>query len=796
MHAAVFAPFLYAVIIPLVMRILPRVHPGWFVLPLPVVITAYIGSLLPDVRQGDKVETTLRWIPSLGINLDFYADGLSLLFALLIAGIGSLIVLYSIYYMDKEERLGNFYIYLLVFMGAMLGIVLSDNLIVLYVFWELTSVASFLLIGFWYHKEKARYGAQKAVFITVAGGFAMLGGFVLLSLIGDTFSIRELVGQREALVSSSLYLPALALILIGAFTKSAQFPFHIWLPDAMVAPTPVSAYLHSATMVKAGLYLVARLSPALSGTPAWVLIISSVGMVTLFWGAFMAVRQIDLKSILAFSTISQLGLIMALLGFNTDLAAVAAVFHLLNHSTFKGGLFMVTGIIDHKLGTRNIHCLSGLFSAMPISAAIMLVTAFAMAGIPPLSGFLSKEMFFAATLEVSSLEHAFLSWFELLLPGLAVAASIFTFMYSMILFFNVFRGPLRLENLAREPSEAPVGMLVSPLALTAIVIVIGLAPSLVAGALVAPAAEAITLVPQDVKIAIWHGINLPLFMTLLVIGLGVLAYRRFSQELEIYTEAGDFTCSPAVFDGASAISGRLSLNYLYDRVLEFLARASSRLTAIHMTGLFRDYLIYLMLGIIVIVGYALVSYGGLDFGMQNLAPVTLYEFILVGVLVAAAFATAVSDSRLAAIISLGVVGFIVAALFVFFGAPDLALTQLVIETVSVALFLLCFYHLPELKKDRPRPRTRLFSISISAAVGALFAAIAFSAHNSKLFAPISSYYIERAYELGGGKNIVNVILVDFRGLDTMLEILVIAIAALGVYAVIKLRPKGREQGED
>lgn len=357
------------------------------------------------------------WIPSLGIDVDFYVDGLGLLFALLITGIGSLVVLYSIFYLSKEkEKLNQFYVFLLLFMGAMLGVVLSDNLIVLYSFWEFTSLSSFLLIGYWNERERSRYGAQKSLLITVLGGLSMLGGIILLSIMGNTFSIRELIAQSGELMDHSLFVPALLLVLLGAFTKSAQFPFHIWLPDAMEAPTPVSAYLHSATMVKAGIYLVARLSPVFAESGLWFWLVSIAGLITLFWGSFSAIKQTDLKGILAFSTISQLGLIMSLLGLgaaalhyealgeNIYLAAtVAAVFHLINHATFKGSLFMVAGIIDHETGTRDIRKLGGLMQLMPITFTVAVIGAFSMAGLPPFNGFLSKEMFLASMVNVLEL---------------------------------------------------------------------------------------------------------------------------------------------------------------------------------------------------------------------------------------------------------------------------------------------------------------------------------------------------------------------------------------------------------
>ncbi|HZK44090.1 MAG TPA: proton-conducting transporter membrane subunit, partial [Syntrophomonadaceae bacterium] len=419
LHIMILTPFIMAFIVPFLYKhFVDRIHTGWFVLIVPFLMFLYLITLVPEIAQGAVINQTLAWLPSLGINFVFYLDGLSLIFSLIITGIGALVVLYSKYYLAAErEALGNFYVYLLLFMGSMLGLVLSDNIFVLYLFWELTSISSFLLIAYWFERENSRYGALKSLLITVFGGLSMLAGFILLSLITDTYSIREMFTYVDLVAAHPWFIPTMVLILIGAFAKSVQFPFSIWLPDAMEAPTPVSAYLHSATMVKAGIYLVARLTPLFGGTAEWFWIISITGLVTMLYGAVNAVRQVDLKALLAYSTISQLGLIMSLLGIGSAaiyygpgneagiyaLASFVAIFHLVNHSTFKGCLFMVVGIIDLVTGTRDVRRLGGLFQLMPISFTLMLVGTFAMAGIPPFSGFLSKEMFFTATLNVTQM---------------------------------------------------------------------------------------------------------------------------------------------------------------------------------------------------------------------------------------------------------------------------------------------------------------------------------------------------------------------------------------------------------
>ena len=432
---------------------------------VPLALFIYLASFIPAVAGGETYIHTIKWIDSAGINFTTYLDGLSMIFGLLITGVGSLVILYSIYYLSEREALGRFYVYLLMFMGAMLGVIFSDNLMVLYVFWELTSISSFLLIAFWYHRKKSRYGAQKSMLITVSGGVGMLAGFIMLHAMTGSFSVREIIATIGQYTNESLFLPAMLLVLLGAFTKSAQFPFHIWLPDAMEAPTPVSAYLHSATMVKAGIYLVARFTPVFGGEAVWFYTVTGVGIFTLFWGSVNAVRQTDLKALLAYSTISQLGLIMSLFGLGSAAlnegysadsviytqATFAALFHLINHSTFKGALFMVVGIVDHQVGTRDIRRLGGLMSLMPVTFTIAVIGSFSMAGLPPFNGFLSKEMFFESVLNVRNLDiFAMGPLMGSLLPVVAWIASVLTFVYSMIIVFQTFLGKHQPDRLDRK----------------------------------------------------------------------------------------------------------------------------------------------------------------------------------------------------------------------------------------------------------------------------------------------------------------------------------------------------------
>jgi len=789
----IFIPLLAALFMPFFFKRMHSIHTGWFVLLVPIFLVSYYAMFIPIISKGDSVNAQLDWIPSLGISFVSYLDGLSLLFSLLISGIGALVVLYSIFYLDRtKEQLHNFYIYLLMFMCAMLGVVQSDNMMTLYLFWELTSISSFLLIGYWNNRDKSRFGALKSTMITIGGGMMMLGGFVLLSLMGDTFSIRELIAQAPELASNDLFVVALVLILLGAFTKSAQFPFYIWLPDAMEAPTPVSAYLHSATMVKAGIYLVARFTPIFAQSEVWIWLVAGVGLLTLFWGSFFALKQTDLKGILAFSTVSQLGLIMSLLGvgaiaFHVDgaedtvfkYATFAAIFHLINHATFKGSLFMIAGIVDHEAGTRDIRKLGGLMSIMPVSFTVALIGSFSMAGLPPFNGFLSKEMFLTAMLSITEFELFNFSTWGILFPIIAWIASVFTFIYSLYFVFKTFTGKGEVEQLPHKPHEAPLGMLISPVLLAGLVITIFFIPNVIADTFIKPAVMAIQPFlynsPEEIHIhvAAWHGGFTPeLLMTLGIITLGLVLFLLLSKWQKIY----------------DLWPSKLTLNRLYDFVIyELCDKWVGRFSALYMTGSIRRYLSFMLGSIAIIVIATLFIQDAFKVSFEGASPIRVYQIILIIVLVIGTIATVFAKSRITSIVALGLVGYTVSLFFVMFNAPDLALTQLVIETISVALFLLAFYHLPKYKKEEERTRFRFGRAFVSVAVGAMVTLVALSAHSQKIIPSISEYYKETVHSLAGGGNIVNVILVDYRGFDTLFEIAVLSIAGIAIYGMIKLR---------
>ncbi|MBB4826918.1 multicomponent Na+:H+ antiporter subunit A [Sporosarcina luteola] len=793
---AIIFPFFMAFFVPFLYKRVQSKHIGWFVLLVPLLLFILLASFVPSVAGGAHYTYTVQWIDSFGINFTTNLDGLSMIFGLLITGVGSLVILYSIYYLSEREALGRFYVYLLMFMGAMLGVVFSDNVMVLYVFWELTSISSFLLIAFWYHRKQSRYGAKKSMLITVSGGVAMLAGFLMLHTLTGTFSLREMVGEMGSLdTSDPLFYMAMILILLGAFTKSAQFPFHIWLPDAMEAPTPVSAYLHSATMVKAGIYLVARFTPIFGGEAVWFYSITCVGIFTLFWGSFNAVRQTDLKALLAYSTISQLGLIMSLLGIGSmavsnsnesnllifTAATFAGLFHLINHSTFKGALFMVVGIVDHELGTRDIRRLGGLMSFMPLTFTVALIGSFSMAGLPPFNGFLSKEMFFEAVVQLSQLDLISNGAIRVLIPVVAWVASVFTFIYSMIIVFKTFLGMPQSDRVDKEAHEPPVGMLIAPFVLSFLVVGIFIFPNLVGRFLLTPAMAAVFPMHQGLEglvphISAWHGVNPQLLMTVGVIVAGSLMYVSFKRWKRVYA------IGPL----------RWNLDALYNFVLLKTENGSNLLTTRYMTGYLRDYFVYIFAFFIAVAVGGLFWIGNLEIDLSKDAAVTVNEYIIIAVMMLAGLSILFAKSRKTAILLNGVLGYSIAILFVVLRAPDLALTQIVVETVTTVLFLLCFYFLPEWKREDTKRTTKLVNGFIAVAVGSIVTILALMVQGDKLFTSIS-FYFEDAYRLAGGKNIVNTILGDFRAFDTMLEVVVLFIAGIGVFSLIKLKAKKGEK---
>ncbi|MBN8443022.1 MAG: monovalent cation/H+ antiporter subunit A [Thauera sp.] len=726
-------------------------------------------SHAPQVLEGEAVQAGWTWLPGLGLDADLMLDGLGFLFALLILGIGLLIIVYARFYLAGNDPMGRFYAWLLVFQGAMLGIVLADNVLLLLVFWELTSLSSFLLIGYWNHLPEGRQGARMALTVTAAGGLAMIAGMLILGDIAGSYRLSDVLQQREAIQASPLYLPALWLILAGCFTKSAQFPFHFWLPHAMAAPTPVSAYLHSATMVKAGVFLLARMWPVLSGTDAWFYLVATTGLVTMLAGAFIALFKDDLKAVLAYSTVSHLGLVTLLFGLGTPLAAVAGVFHILNHSTFKAALFMIAGIVDHAAGLREIPRLGGLARAMPLTAALALVAGASMAGVPLLNGFISKEMMLHETLQA---EWAGSRW---LVPALATLAACLSVAYSFRLVAHVFFGRPR-EVLSGKAHDPAVGMLLPPAILVALVVAIGLLPAALAGALVTAGGRAVVGGPlPEFELALWHGFTPALGLSALALLAGAVLLKAYRSARASWA-AGLHPQAKAIFDAA--------IDYLLD-----LART---ITHGGHNGSLQRQLAWLVAAALVLA-YATFLATPHAPGTRDtlpLAPVAMVGWLL---LVAACIAVvALHRQRLLALVMVGVIGLVVALGFAYLSAPDLALTQIAVEVVSVILLLLALEHLP---RETPREGSALrclrdAALAIAAGLaagGAVWAVL------RRDFETLSGYFVEQSLPGGGGANVVNVILVDFRGFDTFGEITVLGIAALVIFALLERdRPAGAD----
>ncbi|AKX49635.1 cation:proton antiporter [Thiopseudomonas alkaliphila] len=758
----VLLPFL-AVVIPLVLANRSR-----NVLAAGVALAPALGLILllmqsQAVLGGEVLTYFVPWVSQLGLNISLRLDGLSFLFALLIFGIGLLVILYARYYLSAQEKAGRFFAFLLLFMGAMLGVVLASNLLLMMIFWELTSLSSFLLIGFWSYRRDARQGARMALAVTGGGGLALLAGVLIIGRVVGSFELSEVLAAGDLLKSHALYPVALVLVLLGVFTKSAQFPFHFWLPHAMAAPTPVSAYLHSATMVKAGVFLLARLYPVLSGTEWWFYLVTFTGLATLLVGAVTALFQHDLKGLLAYSTISHLGLITLLFGLDSDLAPVAAIFHIINHATFKASLFMAAGIIDHETGTRDMRRINGLWKYMPHTAVLAMVASSAMAGVPLLNGFLSKEMFFSETLH----QHL-LGSFSWLIPAMATLAGVFSVSYSLRFIHDVFFNgePINLPKF--PPHEPPRYMRVPVEVLAFLCLLVGMVPAFTVASLLASAAGASlghSLPAYD--LAIWHGFNMPLLMSFLALLGGILVYALRAPLFRWY-------------DGLPPMNARV----MFERSIIRLRRMTLRIMQTFENGSLQRYASWMLIAGIVVTAWALTPLSRMtgDIPLSVIDPLTGLGLL---VMAAAGLLTVYYHrQRLLSLLMLSVVGLLAAMLFARFSAPDLALTQLVVEVVTILLMLLVLYFLPDKTpvESSSLQRTRDFVIAVAGGtlIGVLMYAVL-----TRDFSSIAEYYLANSVSGGGGTNVVNVILVDFRGFDTLGEISVLAITAIAIAALLQ-----------
>jgi multicomponent K+:H+ antiporter subunit A len=719
----------------------------------------------PAVLAGETIRYSLAWIPSIGLDLSLRLDGLSLLFMFMILGIGLLVILYTRYYLSANDSMAKLYSYLMLFMTAMLGIVMSNNVIQLWLFWELTSISSFLLISFWWHKSEARKGARMALAVTGAGGLALLAGLMLLGDIVGSYDLDVILASKAIIQSHDLYEVALVLVLLGAFTKSAQFPFHFWLPHAMAAPTPVSAYLHSATMVKAGIFLLARFHPALAGTDTWFLLVGLTGLATLLFGAYIALFKHDLKGLLAYSTISHLGLITLLLGLDTELATVAAIFHIINHATFKASLFMAVGIIDHETGTRDMRKLNGMWRYLPYTATLAMVAAAAMAGVPLLNGFLSKEMFFAETLHQQVLGS--MSW---LIPVLATVAGALAVAYSARFIHDVFFNGEPID-LPRTPHEPPRYMRVPIEILVVICLLVGMFPHFTIDGILSAASLAVLGKEMPVyELAIWHGFNLPLLMSAMAIAGGLFIYinRKYLFQFQ-------------------ASLPPLNAKKTFERViLSIIAWCQSKVSSIE-NGSLQRYLVIMLAVVLLCAGWPLFEMQQLA-GSMPLTPVDAHNAIGAGLLIIGALATVIwHRSRMVSLLMLSIVGLMVSVVFTLFSAPDLALTQLTVEVVTIILLMLALFFLPQHTPKESSSLRILRDLAIASTLGVVIASICYALLTRPLDS-ISDFFIANAKIGGGGTNVVNVILVDFRGFDTLGEITVLGIAALGIFKVLSRIP--------
>jgi multicomponent K+:H+ antiporter subunit A len=734
-----------------------------------------LALLYPQVAAGGVLIERLPWLTGLGVDLLVRLDGFAWMFAMLVSGMGLLVTVYARYYLSPEDPAARFYSLLLGFMGAMLGVVVSGNVVQLVVFWELTSVFSFLLIGYWYHRKDARRGARMAFTVTASGGLALLAGVLMLGHIAGSLELQTVLAAGDRVRAHPLYPAALALVLLGALTKSAQVPFHFWLPHAMAAPTPVSAYLHSATMVKAGVFLLARLWPVLAGTDAWFWTVGGAGLATLLLGAYVAMFQNDLKGLLAYSTISHLGLITLLLGLNSPVAAVAAVFHMMNHATFKASLFMSVGIIDHETGTRDMRRLDGLFRHMPTTGTLAIVACAAMAGVPLLNGFLSKEMFFAETVFVSA--HPVM---EIVLPLAATLAGVFAVVYSLRFGHDVFFGPPP-RHLPRQPHEPTRWMRVPVELLVLACVVVGTLPAWSIGPMLATAARPVvggTL--PDYSLALWHGLNLPLLMSLVALAAGVMVYARYAQALRHRLTRR----APLL---------HLDGKQLFERALTDVTAAAWRGRRLAGTRRLQPQLMWMIvIAAAAALGSALIV--PLEWGQRPRVPATP-EFALLWALGCACAVGAAFQAkyhRLVALALLGVVGLALCISFAWFSAPDLALTQLAVEVVTLVLFLLGLRWLPQrVARDeahhllRSARRRRRRDLALALLVGTGLATLSYALLTRSAPLSIAPGFLVRALPEGGGANVVNVMLVDFRAFDTLGEITVLAIVGLTVFALLR-----------
>ncbi|WP_159590336.1 putative monovalent cation/H+ antiporter subunit A [Chelativorans xinjiangense] len=755
-------PFLGAAAAPFLTRVFGH-NAAWVLALFPAFIFYHFTSFLGAVAEGETVAGGYAWIESLDVDFSWYLDGLSLTFALLISGIGTLIVLYSGGYLKGHPHLGRFFSFILMFMGSMQGLVVADSFLMLFVFWELTSITSFLLIGFDHSREASRRAALQALVVTGLGGLSLLAGLLVIANITGAASLSALLSEGEVLRAAPLYMAALLLVLGGAFTKSAQFPFHFWLPNAMEAPTPVSAYLHSATMVKAGVYLVMRLNPVMGETPAWETILPVFGGTTLIIGTLLALRQTDLKLMLAYTTVASLGLLVMLTGFGSEVAVEAAVLYLVAHSMFKGALFMVAGAIDHETGTRDITKVGGIGSAMPVTFIAAVLAALSMGGLGPFFGFLAKEEIYAGL--------GFASGWSILLTLTAVLGNALMFAIGFAVALKPFTGAR--VKMPKAPHEGPVLLWLGPLVLAVDGLLAALFSDLSHRFVSSPMASAVAGEPLSVSISVVPHIGLPLLLSALTIALGIACYLTLER-------------------GRAAMAATLTAigwgpDRGFDQAVRGTVRLSAFVTGIVQGGRLDVYMTATFIALAAALFVPMVAFGELP-TMPALPSLPFYELAVLAIGFIGLAAVLHARDRLTAIVSLGIQGFAVALIFMLLGAPDLSFTQFMVETLSVVILALVMTRLRLSPADHRPTGQKMLDISIAALCGAGLGLILLRVTQVPFDDTLSVFFAENARVIAHGRNIVNVIIVDFRGLDTLGEIAVVMIAGLAILALVRIRP--------
>ncbi|PNZ67072.1 DUF4040 family protein [Staphylococcus croceilyticus] len=762
-----------------------RRYSSYISLLAPIIASVYFLSQIPNVMHQKFITFKIPWMSVIDVNFDLRLDGLGLMFGLIISIIGVAVFFYATQYMaDSSNNLPRFFLYLLLFMFSMLGIVISNNTILMYVFWELTSVSSFLLISYWYSNPNSQLGAIQSFMITVLGGLALLTGFIMLYIITGTNTISELLAQRHQISEHALFVPMMMMLLIGAFTKSAQFPFHIWLPKAMAAPTPVSAYLHSATMVKAGIFLLFRFTPILGLSDSYIYTVTFVGLITMMFGSITALRQYDLKGILAYSTISQLGMIMSMVGLGGGIAQhssgpmaetytlilFAGLFHLMNHALFKCALFMGVGIIDHEAGTRDIRRLNGMRKYFPKMNLAMTLAALSMAGVPFLNGFLSKEMFFDSLVKAIKLQQFGLT-LTILVVALGVIASIFTFVYAVYMLKETYWGEFEEKEVPKKHIHEPWLFSLPAMILMVMLPIIFFVPNFFTHHIVLPALRNVTYLGTNVDrlaphVSQWHGFNLPLIFSMIVIAVGlILALKIDWKHLthRVVKYASITNSYRKAYRGFENYSGQGIRRLMNNRLNHYNS-------------------------ITLLIFAILVAYGIMQVGLPKLHQIQVTDFgpleVILAIMVSiVGVALVFIRQRLTMVILNGIIGYSVALFFIVMRAPDLALTQLVVETITTILFIVSFSRLPNISRRTSNIKVESLKIIVSFIMAGAVVTLVFIAQQGDGLETISKYYTD-AYKLTGGKNIVNAILGDFRALDTMFESLVLIIVGLGIYTLL------------